>query len=94
MGVPLCGVSRRQVWVVMKREKVMKSLFIFIDMQQQGGGKMQDDGMEFEFDMLLHLPNGIHVMMTADVISHMKDESSYLIVVENRHVILRPIVKE
>lgn len=61
---------------------------------QQGNGKGLENGMENEFDMLLHLPSGIHVMLNEDVISHMKDESSYLIVVENRHVILRPIVKE
>lgn len=56
---------------------------------------MSEEGLlESEFDMLLHLPSGIHVMMNEDVISHMKDESSYLIIVENRHVILRPVVKE
>lgn len=58
----------------------------------QQNGKQHEEASEF--DMLLHLPSGIHVMLTEDVISHMKDESSYLIVVENRHVILRPIVKE
>lgn len=63
---------------------------VFLEMHQ--GGKAQEDALEF--DMLLHMPSGIHVMMTEDVISHIKDESSYLIVVENRHVILRPIVKD
>ena len=58
------------------------------------GGKMQEDNSDMDFDMLVHLPSGIHVMMTEDVISHIKDESSYLIMVENRRVILRPVVKE
>lgn len=60
----------------------------------QQGGKINEEPVDSDFDMLLHLPSGIHVMMTEDVISHMKDESSYLLVVENRHVTLRPIVKE
>lgn len=55
---------------------------------------MQEDNSDMDFDMLVHLPSGIHVMMTEDVISHIKDESSYLIMVENRRVILRPVVKE
>lgn len=59
---------------------------------QQGGKGLSDD--ENDFDLLLHLPSGILVMMTEDVISHLKDESSYMIVVENHRVILRPIVKE
>lgn len=58
-------------------------------------GKLSDcaDDLDY-FDMLLHLPSGIHVMMTEDVISHMKDESSYLLVIDSRRVMLRPIVKD
>lgn len=74
--------------------KVLDCYSILPEMQQQQNGKAQEDAMMAEFDMLVHLPSGIHVMLTEDVISHIKDESSYLIVVEDRHVILRPIVKE
>lgn len=85
----LWGKLLLQIFII-NDELILNSMqFIFIEMQQ--GGKLTD---EDDFEMLLHLPSGIHVMMTEDVISHMKDESSYLIVIESRHVILRPIVKD
>lgn len=63
---------------------------------QQNNAKLLDESMDSgDFEMLLHLPSsGIQVMMTEDVVSHIKDESLYLIVIENRRVILRPVVKE
>lgn len=62
---------------------------------QQNNAKLLDESIDGDFEMILQFPNnGIQVVMTEDVVSHIKDESLYLIVIENRRVILRPVVKE
>lgn len=53
-----------------------------------------DEGDSMDYEVYLSLPTGILVMVTDDVISHIKDESSYMITAENKGIVLKPTVRE
>lgn len=55
---------------------------------------MQQSGKEDDYEVYIIMPTGIRVIVTEEVINHIKDESLYTIDVNNKNIILKPIVRE